>query len=141
MDNIIERIFIKNFISGTFQDRLAFELGSEKNRLHGICRFSHEAEKYLKPNNIILRGEKLNIAEIESVLIDHGCQENDEVYYISTDEKDGMILTLKNALQLSLDDYSPSIIICNDTLAFVKAEVSIGSPMKYILLIDKNLTE
>ncbi len=133
MNNNIENIFIKKFINKINQDRLKFELGSEKHRLDGIERFAHNVNQILKQEKIFFQGRKLTLLDVSSILLDNGCHEDDEVYLISTGKEDGSILLLDKALQICFDDYSPSIIICNENLAFIKAETSIGSPLKLIL--------
>ncbi|MFY9380066.1 MAG: hypothetical protein WAP07_07490 [Acutalibacteraceae bacterium] len=41
---------------------------------------------------------------------------------------------VKEALVHCFDDYMTSILLCGESMAFLKTETEVGAPMKYILI-------
>jgi len=137
MDKIIEEKFVKTFIDKRMQDRLLFELHSDnvQKRHNAISRFAHGTECYIKKQQIYLSGNKFKIDDIEQEI--KKLTQKTKQCYVIVGECDGEIMSLRQALEESFNEYFESIVIVNDSVAFIKAEIERGSPVKYILY-DKN---
>ena len=59
MDYAEERRFVRSFIRESRRDRLLFELTTPKKRSAGAGRFCHQAEEFLDPSAIMLKGPDL----------------------------------------------------------------------------------
>jgi hypothetical protein len=133
MDKIIEEKFVKAFIDKRIQDRFLFELlsGNVKKRENAISRFAHGTERHIKKQCIHLCGEKLKIDDIEQEI--KKLTQDTKQCYVITGACDGEIMPLKQALEKCFNEFRESIMIVNDSVSFIKAEIERGSPMKYIL--------
>jgi hypothetical protein len=135
MDREYEKILVKNFIEKRLQERVTFELASEKKRLDALSRLCHSymssfVQKYMieipKPNS--------DFTLILNILKTYGA--NDICYAISFNKEiDGQQLPLKSALEKAVGSGMPSIISClPDKLVYFESEQECGSPARYVLL-------
>ena len=131
MDITIEQKFIKKFVEKNMQDRFLHELSSKDKRRNALSKFAHTAKRYLNTQIIYLQGKKLGIDEIEKEMKKLA---NDTKHcYVIAGVYDGQIMSLRDALEKSYDDYNESIIIVNESTAFIKTETESGGSIKYIL--------
>ena len=130
MNSFSEKIFVNNFIVKRLQDRILYELSSFKYREKAIDRFSHNIDDIIIYENILMRSNNISYFDIYKKLNEIYKIEN--VYIITSGENDRKIKSLNSAIDICENTYSPVILICNENLAFVKTETSIGSPLKYI---------
>ena len=122
MDKKIEQEFVKKYIDKAHQDRLLFELGSEKRRQKAMSRFSHNSEEVLK--------KSVNKKIIKTF---NELQEKEKtVYIISCDENDGVNMLLSNAVPYCESAYMPVILI-GEEFSLIKEEAEKGTPKMFYL--------
>lgn len=128
MNIAVETDFIKKFVKKQYQDRLLFELTSEKHRMKGISRLSHNTSSILK-EECVLSNKPLELNKLLR-LIDN---DENECYMITWDEKDGRFYPINVAIDICMNSYMAVVLIFNH-IAFIKEEVEKGSPIVYILM-------
>ncbi|MDR1940270.1 MAG: hypothetical protein LBQ40_05715 [Clostridiales bacterium] len=132
MDRLIEEKFVRTFIEKPAQDRLLFELFSKNKRIDAAHRFAHNADNIINPKYIAERSPRLTYAEIKTSISKY-FDINNNCYIITENQYDGTFEPFDKALQIAMDNMSPSIVICGENAAFIKTETSIGSPVKFII--------
>lgn len=121
MDFNIEIEFVKKHIKKEYQDRLLFELQSQKHREKAISRFSHNSEKILK------NGFKCcNILDLKTYLF-NVYDSKKKCYVISNDENDGKMFLVSDAIEYLMCSYMTMILI-SENFVVVKEEYE-KSPM------------
>lgn len=133
MNELIEKMFVKTFVCKKLQDRIFFELSNNRSRNKAISRFAHINDELIELKYVMFQSNKLTSSEIETKLMSH-CDKSKKVYIISTNEFDGEFVILREGIQLCMNDYMPSILVCNPNCVFIKEETEYGAPMKYILI-------
>jgi hypothetical protein len=134
MDKEYEEMIVKNFFTKRIQNRIIFELNSERKRRSALDRLCHNygevlIEKYIieipKPNS--------DYSEILDILKSYGAKEN--CYAISYNKEiDGQYMLLSTALGKAVGYGMPSIISCiPDKLLYFESEQIYGSPARFIL--------
>jgi hypothetical protein len=134
MDKEQEIRIVRRFFAKRIQDRVIFELSSEKKRLEALSRLCHDYEKTLIPEYMIeIPTSNSDYQEILSLLKKQGC--TNECYVISWNEEiDGRKLPLDKALKIVVGYGMPSIVSCTEgALAYFEAEQVIGSPPRFLL--------
>jgi hypothetical protein len=129
VDEDIEAEFVKTFIQKRLQERIIWELASEKKRRHAILRFSHYTDEIVKHQYILKKSNKLNIIQLL-----HELTAEASCYVIAADkhELDGQQMTLDTAVQRCFDGW-PAIMIISKKLAVIETEAVFGTADKYIL--------
>lgn len=134
-----EESFVKSFVTKDYRDRLAFEL--RKRRGDFLGRFCHDALTYLDPRFIIeIPKPNSNQVEICRELKRRGAQDSCHAISMS-DEIDGRILPLTDALSIAVGFGLPSILSCiPGELAYLETEQLAGAPQRFILFrpVDKS---
>jgi len=137
MNKEIEENFVKTFVEKRMQERIIFELLSDKKnkknytlRDYAIMRLAYCDARNLKKKLIHLQCDSINVDEVEKV-ITKLCGIAKKCYTMGM-LKNGEML-LREALEQSFDWLGVSIVIIGDDTAFIKTETSIGSPTKFIL--------
>lgn len=134
MDNVIEEKFVRQFIVKNRRDRLLFELNGKK-RLDGIGRFCHNADDLLQKEKILASGNDLYYDEIVRTVGKFHVSK--QWYIMAYDEMmDKRFCSLDDALDLVLGNGMAAIIVSGN-VAIVETEQCLGTPMRYILLDDK----
>jgi hypothetical protein len=134
MDKEYEESLVKGFFKKKMQDRIIFELSSEKKRRNALDRLCHNFEKILNENYIIeIPKPNSDYNKILNLLESHGA--NDNCYVISYNKDiDGQFLLLSSALQKVVGFGMPSIVSClPDKLLYFESEQVYGSPKRFIL--------
>ena len=129
--NELEKAFINNFVKKQYQERLLFEFNSDKKRENALDRFSHNIEDIVRADRIILSGTKISKPDIEREL--KLKKINALAYVISSRYIQGQFFDVQEALSFCEDECMPVIIIFSEKMAFIKAEVEYGAPMKMLL--------
>lgn len=134
MDKEQEKRIVKRFFSKRIQDRVIFELSSEKRRVEALNRLCHNYEKTLIPEYMIeIPTPNSDYQEIATLLKKQGA--TNECYVISWNEEiDGKKLPLNEALKKVVGYGMPSIVSCIEgKLAYFEAEQVVGSPPRFLL--------
>ncbi|OGO78121.1 MAG: hypothetical protein A2Y23_01570 [Clostridiales bacterium GWB2_37_7] len=134
MDREYERLIVKTFFNKRYQERIIYELSSEKKRKDAIRRLSHNwniilNSKYLKQ----IKEPCSDYTTVLKILEKHGA--DDVCYSISfCEEIDAKFLHLPNAIEHAFGYGLPSLIICKgNNLAYFEAEQECGAPPRFIL--------
>lgn len=122
----LEEKFVHNYINKTKQERLFFELNSNKKRKDALWRFSHDTEVLLKNDKICLKLQNFDEAQLKHFLSE------DEYYVISHKYLDGIMMSTKQVLEYLADEYTP-VIVCGAKIALVKKEFESGNDNFFIL--------
>ncbi|MCK1985803.1 MULTISPECIES: hypothetical protein [Peribacillus] len=134
MDKEMEKIIVKSFFTKRLQDRVLFELSSNKKRKDALSRLCHTyrttlREEYImeisKPNS-----DPVGIAKLlKQNGAGHSC------YVISWDEDiDGMEIPLLTALEKVVGMGMPAIISCiPNKLAYFEAEQEVLPSPRFLL--------
>lgn len=130
MDKVIEEKFIKTFICKRAQNRILSVL-EDKNKRKMLRAGLSKVMDYINSDFVYLRDNSLGIIEAENEI--KKFSQDLKYCYVIAGAYDGEFLPFKNALYLCFSDNLASIIIVNETLAFVKTEVRYNQAMKYIL--------
>jgi len=149
MDRAIEEKLVRNFVEKRIQDRVLYELTSNKTdeyaknfkrygdlkyyplRQHAIGRFAHRADDHLKKQHIHLEKKEITIDEVEKE-INKLCTPTKQCYIMGT-VHDGECMSLRKALEISFDYIGESIVVIRDNIVFLKEEGCFRIPTKYIL--------
>ena len=119
MDFSIENDFVKRAIKKDYQERIIFELQSQKHREKAIDRLSHSPETILK--DVFT---EYTVNDFSNVLGNINAKE--KCYIISQNLHDGEELLLKDAIEYFRNSYTVVILITYNFFA-IKAEVEKGS--------------
>ncbi|WP_285767458.1 hypothetical protein [Peribacillus sp. SI8-4] len=134
MDIEQEKRIVKKFFAKRIQDRVLFELSSEKKRVEALNRLCHDYGKTLLPEYMIeIPTPNSDYQEISTLLKKQGAP--NECYVISWNkEVDGKKLSLNEALKKVVGYGMPSIVSCIEgSLAYFEAEQEAGSPPRFLL--------
>lgn len=134
MDKVQEKRIVKRFFTKRIQDRVIFELSSEKKRVEALNRLCHDYDKTLIPEYMIeIPTSNSDYQEIATLLKKQGAP--NECYVISWNEEiDGKKLSLNEALKKVVGYGMPSIVSCIEgSLAYFEAEREVGSPPRFLL--------
>lgn len=131
MNQEIEQKFVKTFIEKNKQDRFLHELFSKEKRKNIWPKISHNAHLCLKTKYIILESEKLDSVLLEKE-IKRLSVETRQCYLLS-EKYDGILTSLKEALNCAFEDYGAAILIINEVTAIIKEESEKGATKKYLL--------
>ncbi|AOH57460.1 hypothetical protein ABE28_024235 (plasmid) [Peribacillus muralis] len=134
MDKEQEKRIVKRFFAKRIQDRVIFELSSEKKRVEALNRLCHNYGKTLLPEYMIeIPTPNSDYQEIATLLKKHGAPNH--CYVISWNEEiDGKTLFLNEALKKVVGFGMPSIVSCIEgSLAYFEAEQEVGSPSRFLL--------
>lgn len=134
MNKEIEEMFAKTFLDKRINERVIFELQSNKKRGQAISRFCHSSEDMIKESCIYKKTDDFNIllSTIKDFPLPKVC------YVISSaTEFDGKEILLETALKSCVGYGWPSILILNETLAIIETEQEYGASEKYILHTSK----
>ena len=125
MNKSVEQFFVKTYTDKDYQERLLFELNSIKKRSKALSRFSHDVESVLKKSV-----NKKIISNLDDF------QEKDQtVYVISWDEKDGITMSLSDAIRYLESSYMSAILIGKD-FSLIKEEPEKGGAKYFILRVN-----
>ncbi|MGE6375772.1 hypothetical protein [Peribacillus muralis] len=134
MDKEHEKRIVKRFFAKRIQDRVIFELSSERKRVEALNRLCHNYGKTLLPEYMIeIPTPNSDYQEIATLLKKQGAP--NDCYVISWNEEiDGKKLSLNEALKKVVGFGMPSIISCIEgSLAYFEAEQEMGSPSRFFL--------
>jgi hypothetical protein len=132
MDREIENRFVRTFLQKRIQDRVIFELASDKKRKTAIYRFCHTAEEIVKPQLIRHKSKKMDSREIMRIAGELSAEQT--CYLISSNEEiDGQRTTIAEALSCCLGYGMPSIIVIGEKVAIIETEQENGAACKYVL--------
>jgi len=134
MDKEQEKRIVKRFFAKRIQDRVIFELSSEKKRVEALNRLCHDYGKTLLPEYMIeISTPNSDYQEIATLLKKQGAP--NECYVISWNEEiDGKKLSINEALKKVVGYGMPSIVSCVEgSLAYFEAEQEVGSPPRFLL--------
>ncbi|WP_141434499.1 hypothetical protein [Bacillus sp. 03113] len=134
MDRELEELIVKAFFTKRIQQRVLFELFSEKRRMDAMNRLNHNYSTTLRKEFMIeISKPNSDSEEIEKLLKKQGASEN--CYAMSWNDKiDGKHISLSSALEVAVGEGFPSIISCiPGKLAYFEAEQVYGSPPRFIL--------
>lgn len=137
MDKEYEVILVKNFFNETIQDRLIYELCSEKKRINALSRLCHNYDElFIQKYTVNITKTYSDYTEIINLLKSYGAK--NDCYAISWNQAiDGQYLPLKAALENTAGLGMPSIISClPDKLLYFESEREYGSPARFILKKD-----
>ena len=126
----IEEIFVENFIVKEYKSRVLYELNSSKKREKALSRFSHEAINILQPERIVLKSHQLSYNDVKNYL------SGNESCYIIGGNIDKSIKKIKNCFDECINNPLSLVIICENGLVIVKEELTLGSPMKYVMYFE-----
>jgi len=133
MDKDIESKFAKTFLQKRIQNRIIFELESDKKRKTAIYRFCHTTDDIVKPQFVLYKTKKLTNNDILQI-INELITETSCYIICSFDEAiDGTKTTILNALLHCIGHGMPSIIIIGEQIAIIETEQEQGASYKYIL--------
>lgn len=144
MDKEYEEMLVKGFFRKRLQDRVIFELSSEKKRISALNRLCHNYEEVLNENYMIeIPKPNSDYNKIRNLLKSYGAQDN--CYVISYNKDiDGQFLLLSSALQKVVGFGMPSIVSClPNELLYFESEQIYGSPKRFVLkkeLVGKHST-
>ena len=127
-----EEAFVHAFIQKDFRHRMLFELGMRRG--HFMGRFSHGALVYLEPRWVTeIKPPNSDRAETLRLLRSKGAPEM--CYALSmSDDIDGRVLPLSEALAVAVGYGSPTILSCRPgELAYLETEQVQGPPDRYLL--------
>ena len=127
MDFNIESKFVKEYIRKEYQERLLFELQSEKHREKAISRFSHSSETILK--DCFSKSSILELKKFYEI-----ASTKEHCYILSNDIHDGRMLLWKDAIKYCVASYMVVILISEKTVV-IKEEFEKGEPL--ILISNK----
>lgn len=133
MDKEYEVILVKNFFNESIQDRLIYELGSEKKRINALSRLCHNYDElFIQKYTVNITKTYSDYNEIINLLKSYGAKDN--CYAISWNQAiDGQYLPLKSAIVNAAGLGMPSIISCiPDKLLYFESEQEYGRPARYI---------
>ncbi len=134
MDREYEEMLVKGFFKKRLQDRIIFELGSEKKRTSALNRLCHNYEEVLNENYTTeIPKPNSDYNKILKLLKSYGAQDN--CYVISYNKDiDGQFLLLSSALQKVVGFGMPSIVSClPNKLLYFESEQIYGSPKRFVL--------
>lgn len=138
MDKEHEEMIIKSFYNKSIQDRVIFELSSEKKRKNSISSRINSISKNGISEKFMIEIPKPNseYTVIFDLLKKNGA--GDTCYVISFNEEiDGKHLNLSYALEQAVGYGMPSLISCiTGKLAYLECEQEYGAPQRYILKRD-----
>ena len=131
MNSKIEKIFVENFIVKEYKTRILYELNSEKKREKAISRLSHDAVNILQPKKILLKSHQLSYDDIKKYL------SGNEMCYVLGGNTDKSVIIFKKNFNEYINNPLSLVIICDNGLVIVKEELTIGSPIKYVMFCEK----
>lgn len=134
MNKEYEEMVLKNFFNSRIQDRIIYELSSEKKRKNALNRLCHNYRDVLIQDYMIkIPKPNSDYNVIANLLIAYGAKDN--CYVISyNNEIDGQYLPLILALKKVVGYGMPSIISClPNKLLYFESEQEYGSPARFIL--------
>lgn len=137
MDKEQEELIVKAFFEKTIQNRVMFELSSEKKRKDAIGRVDSITRNGIQEKyKIEIQKPNSDYKEILNLLKRYGA--GDKCYVISfCEDIDGENLPLSFALEKAVGLGMPSIISCiPGKLAYLECEQSYGAPPRYVLKRD-----
>lgn len=105
MDFNTEIEFVKKYIKKEYQERLIFELQSQKHREKAISRFSHFSKDILNDSF-----KSCDMSEFPNLVRDK-IAAKEKTYIISSDENDGKLLPLSEAVECCKKSYMAMILI------------------------------
>ncbi|WP_299095735.1 hypothetical protein [uncultured Metabacillus sp.] len=134
IDKELEEIIIKSFFNKRIQERVLFELFSQKKRDNVMNRLCHNyLDTFRKEFMIEIPTPNSDPGEIEKLMKNQGA--GNDCYVISwNDTIDGKHMSLTSALKVAVGEGFPSIISCiPGKIAYFEAEQEYGSPPRFIL--------
>ena len=131
MDLEMENLFVKKFISKDKRERFLFELSSKKREL-AMLRFSHQVERVINPQTLMFMETSISESAIYDWFLKN-CMYAESAYMMSCNQFDGSILPMKQAIEICLNDYMPSVVMVDGHCALIKEEINIGPAAKYFL--------
>ena len=134
MDKEYEEMLVKNFFNKRIQNRIIFELNSEKKRRSALDRLCHNyGEVFIEKYIIEIPKQNSDYNEILNILKYYGAKEN--CYVISYNKEiDGQYMLLPPVLEKAVGYGMPSIISClPNKLLYFESEQIYGSPARFIL--------
>lgn len=132
MDSLCEQEVVRNFFVKNYQERVIFELNSNKKRRNVFSRLCHNYDKLLDNRYMEERSES-NYLDIFRILKSYGASKS--CYVLSYNSLiDGKYMELDKALHIAVGYGMPSLIVCeSNQLAYFEAEQIQGAPPRYIL--------
>ena len=134
MDKETEKIIVKSFFTKRLQDRVLFELSSNKKRKDALSRLCHTYRTTLREEYIMEISKPNSDPEgIAKLLKQNGARHS--CYVISWDEEiDGMEIPLLTALEKVVGMGMPAIISCiPNKLAYFEAEQEVLPSPRFLL--------
>ncbi|WP_026692042.1 hypothetical protein [Peribacillus kribbensis] len=134
MDKNIEKRIVKAFFTKRLQDRVLFEMSSDKKRKNALNRLCHSYRTTLREEYMFDIAKPNSDPEaIVKLLKENGA--GNSCYVISWDEEiDGKELPLLTALEHAVGMGMPSIISCiPDKLAYFEAEQEVLPSPRFLL--------
>lgn len=131
MDLEMENLFVKKFISKDKRERFLFELSSKKREL-AMFRFSHQVEQVINLRTLMFTEKSISESAIYDWFLKN-CKYAESAYMLSCNQFDGSILPMKQAIEICLNDYMPSVVMVDGHCALIKEEINIGPAAKYFL--------
>ena len=129
MNYDLEKKFVESFIQKRWQERIMYEFSKEKKRKVALSRFCHNADNYIKKNNIIYK--EYNFDDIIDLI---EFKSNEECYIISWDEDDGLSVSIGKALD-KINNAGLSMILIFSVYSIVITEKELGDTMMYLLRV------
>lgn len=128
MNSDIEERFVKKFVSSKMQDRIIFELKSAKKRHDAINKiFGNLNDRY-----IVLTQAKITDKDIFNE-ISKIYDTKSICYVFGNTILNGKEVKFETAFESVMYDAGAGIIVCGETVAFLKEEFAFGAPGKYLL--------
>jgi hypothetical protein len=134
MNKEIEEIIVKTFFIKKIQQRVLFELSSNKKRRDRIARIESPLECFRKEFIYEIPKPNSDFEEIEKLLKKQGAGNMCYVMTSIISDMDGKELPLKEALENLIGCGMPFLISCApDKLAYFQGEQGYGPPRRFIL--------
>lgn len=127
-----EENFIQLFVDEKLQERLLYEISSQKKRSKFFSRFAHNASDVLDKSTIILKTEKLSLEILDDLFLKLKIKSPQYGTTLVLYE-DSKKIPYESALSFLDEIYSECIIVFDNRCAIVKEETDIGVPVKYVL--------
>ena len=131
MDYSAEERFVRSFIRKNRRERLLYELTTPKKRYDGISRFCHQADDFLDPAKIYIKGEDLERrSEFKAFVKKH-----DEPCLVLSPElyPDEPCVYFSAAADWAASSLD-AVLILGNGFAVVFGEPSVGGRGKYLLV-------
>ena len=97
-----------------------------------MLRFSHQVEQVINLRTLMFTEKSISESAIYDWFLKN-CKYAESAYMMSCNQFDGSILPMKQAIEICLNDYMPSVVMVDGHCALIKEEVNIGPATKYFL--------